>query len=41
VQGFTAAFDAQCKLNRLLDMRLHERISWPLPSWKAIESSRE
>jgi hypothetical protein len=35
-----AAFDAALKLNHLLDMDLHEHISWPLPSWKAINSNR-
>jgi hypothetical protein len=34
------AFDAQERLHRLLNMDLHEHISWPLPSWHAIESHR-
>ena len=34
------ALDAGWKLDALLDMGLHERIDWPLPSWKAIESRR-
>ncbi len=36
----TKFFDAQDKLDALLDMNLYERITWPLPSWKAIKSRR-
>jgi hypothetical protein len=39
-KGFAAAFDADSKLDWLLNMDLHEHISWPLPSWKAIQSGR-
>ena len=31
------ALDAHDKLSAMLNMDLHERIGWPLPSWKAIE----
>jgi hypothetical protein len=34
------SFDASQKLDALLDLDLHEHITWPLPSWKAIESGR-
>jgi hypothetical protein len=32
--------EASDKLNTLLVMDLHEHITWPLPSWKAIMSGR-
>jgi hypothetical protein len=34
------ALDAQWKLDALLSMELHAHISWPLPSWKTINSGR-
>jgi hypothetical protein len=34
------ALDAMWKLDALLNMDLHEHITWPLPSWKTIESGR-
>jgi hypothetical protein len=34
------SFDARSKLDALLERYLHEHISWPLPSWAAIESGR-
>jgi hypothetical protein len=39
-EEWAASFDANDKLTQLLDMDLHEHISWPLPSWKAIKSGR-
>jgi hypothetical protein len=35
-----AAFDASDKLDELLNLDMHEHISWPLPGWKAIKSGR-
>ena len=40
VEDWAASFNAQNKLDALLDMDLAEHISWPLPSWKAIKSGR-
>jgi hypothetical protein len=35
------AGDAKRKVKRLLSMGLHERITWPLPSWKEIENGTQ
>jgi hypothetical protein len=34
------AMDAHDRLRELLNRDLHERITWPLPSWKVIRSGR-
>jgi hypothetical protein len=39
-EDWARSFDANCKLDELLSMDLHEHIAWPLPSWKAIKSGR-
>ena len=39
-QDLAAAFDAGQKLDWLLDMDLHQHITWPLPSWPQIRSGR-
>ena len=39
-ENLLRAFDASDKLAVLMDMDRHEHITWPLPSWEAIESGR-
>jgi hypothetical protein len=40
IKDWRKADDASDKLIELLLMALHEHITWPLPSWKAIKSGR-
>jgi hypothetical protein len=40
-EDWTAAFNATMRLDKLLEMELHEHIKWPLPSWRRIRSRRE